>query len=227
MSNNEMNTNHIMNEGLHDDIATEAAEMEKTEEPSHSQAEAAEATSSVNGPELTAVEEEQMEEIEESQTERDGTMEVSRGGHDQHIPVTREVRLHASERPSQAEAFGEMAVTSGGQGPNSISSEEKGKEREAEVQIGNTIDLASENYSGGFDTPATVRQTNVLPQAGSQDAIAGPSNEIVPSHIPLPHYSNSETASLTTSSISNPALEVDVDVSYLLSSYLSNKGPKS
>jgi hypothetical protein len=228
MSNNEINTNHIMNEGVHDDTATAAAaEMEEPEEPSHSQAEAAEVTSSAHGPELTAVEEGQMEEIEKSQTEREGTMKVSRGGRDLHIPVTREGKLHESERPSQAEAIGGMAATSGGQGQNTIASEGKGKEKEAKVYIANTIDLASENYSGGFDTPAAAGQTNVLPRAGSQDATAGPSNEIAPSHIPLPHYSSSETASLTASSISNPALEVDVDVSYFLSSPLSNKRPKS
>ena len=227
MSDNEINTNHIMNEGVHDNIETEAAEMEEAEKPSQSQGEVPAASSGSHGLELTAAKKLQMEEIEKSQTERDDTIEITRAGHDQHIPVDGEVMLHASERPSQAEAFSGMAVPSGGQDPNMIASEGKGKEKAAEVNVANTTNFASDHYSEGFDTPANTGQTNVLPQAGIQDATAGPSNKIAASHIPLPHSSSSDSASLTTSSISNPALEVDVDVSYFLPHIFLTKNTKA
>jgi hypothetical protein len=104
----------------------------------------------------------------------------------------------------------------------SVGAQEKGKGK-AEPEDAQTMDIAIE-HQPEVPSPAQMeegkgkgKEPEVQGQQEIQDEVLGPAGEMAPPPVPLAQDPSSETVSITASSISNPALEVDNAVSTICS----------
>jgi hypothetical protein len=134
--------------------------------------------------------------------------------------ATGQAKLTETEELSLAERASVIDVSNADQGNTNVTAEENVPEKEELVQDPNTMDVVSDTHTGAFDAKAMVGQGDFHGQAESQDVVAGSANEMAPPPVPQAQDASSETVSITASSISNPALEVDSGVRALVASVL-------
>ena len=138
------------------------------------------------------------------------------------VTTTGEVKGKEAEEQTQVHDASAMDFTSESQpeGPDTeFKDERKGKGKERQIEGGKIVGEASGGQVGGAGMKVT--ELGNEPQAGAQtqdeaktqDTMPGPSNEMAPPPIPPPQDLSSETVSITASSVSNPTLEVDTQVS--------------
>jgi hypothetical protein len=138
------------------------------------------------------------------------------------VTTTGEVKGKEAEEQTQVHDASAMIFTSESQPEGSdaeFKDEGKGKGKERQIEEGKGAGEASGGQAGGAGV--TVTELGNEPQAGAQfqdeaktqDTMPGPSNEMAPPPIPPPQDPSSEAISITASSVSNPTLEVDTQVS--------------
>ena len=136
--------------------------------------------------------------------------------------ATAEAKPNKTDEQSKAQDVNMMEVTSESQPEDQVASagaQEKGKAKEQPVDDAQAMDIAIEHQpevaclTEMEEGKGKDKESEIKDQQEIQDAVPGPAGELAL----LAQDPRSETFSITASSISNPALEVDNSVSTICS----------